>query len=295
MTEIDSVPSESGYRIISPAGEGSRGRVYLAEDSSQAGRQVAIKFLKEDVFPDNETATKHLTHEANCLSLSAHANVVEKTNTGVNEKGRPYLVMQYLPGQSLKQTFAKGNVDVGAVVNLVLQLTNALENMHKVGVLHLDLRPDKIIVEQVKKNAVARIIGFGRARFLPWAGREEPVQPLPKEGLYSLQYACPEQAMEKRGLPTSDVYSLGCILYEAMAGRPAIQGENELHVMAQHLSGKIQAPSVITGNNALKKYDEVIMQALASETHKRFVDAAEFREALARFNPTPWFAKLFKK
>ena len=167
--------------------------------------------------------------------------------------------------------------------------------MHKLGVLHLDLRPDKIIVETAGKNITAKIIGFGRAKFLPWAGREQAIEPLPKSSLYSLQYVSPEQAMDKRCLPASDVYSLGCILYEALAGRPPVQGENEVYIMAQHLSGKFQPPSLVAGNNALRKYDDVVMQSLACETHKRFVDAAEFRESLSCLLPTGWLSRLFKK
>jgi eukaryotic-like serine/threonine-protein kinase len=295
MSEIDSVHPDSGYRLICLIAEGSRSRVYLAEDSSQAGRQVAVKFLRQDLFGDNAEAAKHLSHEANCLALSAHNNVLARLNSGENTEGRSYLVCEHLTGISLKQLLAEAPLDPPAIINILLPLTNALENMHKIGVLHLDLRPDKIIVERTKKNPTSKIIGFGRAKFLPWAGREQPVEPPIKSGLYSLQYASPEQAMEKRCLPTSDVYSLGCILYEAIAGRPPIQGENELHIMAQHLSGKVQPPSVVKQDNNLRKYDEVVMQALAAETHRRFVDAAEFRDALVRVNPTGWMARLFRK
>ncbi len=183
-------------------------------------------------------------------------------------------------------------------MNLFVQLTHAIENMHKIGVLHLDLRPDKIMLDDIKKNPDPKIIGFGRAKFLPWAGREQLVEPPPKSDLYSLQYTSPEQLNGKRCLPTSDVYSLGCVLYEALCGSPPYTGESELHVMAQHLSGKALPPSQVKGDANLKKYDEVVMQALANETHRRFVDAAEFRQALSDTivpEKTSWMAKLFKK
>jgi serine/threonine-protein kinase len=269
----------------------------LAESSKDPSGQVIIKFLREDEFPDNATAVADMNHEGQCLTLSAHANVLNKIDAGNNPNGRPYLVAEYLKGQSLKQLMSEGLIDPATLMNIIMPVTHALENMHKVGVLHLDLRPDKIIVEQPKKNPQVKLIGFGRAKFLPWAGREQAVQPIPKSGLYSLQYTSPEQAMDKRCLPASDVYSLGCIIYEGLVGRPAIQGENELHVMAQHLSGKIQAPSQVKGD-ALRKFDEVVMQALANETHRRFVDAAELREALQRVSPSQsggWMARLFKK
>jgi serine/threonine-protein kinase len=295
--EKDSLNPDSPYRLVSQIAEGCRSRVYLADDKSQAGKQVAIKFLRDDVFSDAAELSNNLNHEAQCLALSAHANVVSKINVASNENGVPYLVMEYLPGQTLKQILASGKLDPVVAINLMIPLTHAIENMHKIGVLHLDLRPDKIIVDQMKKNPNPKLVGLGRAKFLPWAGREQTVEPPPKSEMYSLQYASPEQAMDKRCLPTSDVYSLGCILYEAITGRAAVQGENELHVMAQHLSGKTQAPSVVTGDKNLSKYDEVLMQSLVAETHKRFVDAAEMREALMRMVPSQsgWMAKLFKK
>jgi eukaryotic-like serine/threonine-protein kinase len=294
MSEIDSVHPDSGYFLLSLLAEGSRGRVYLGQDSNR-GKHVAVKFMREDAFENAKVAESNLNHEAQCLSLAAHGNVLVKLDTGVNAGGKSYLVTEYLAGQSLKQIMGGTAMDAVTVFNLILPLTAALENMHKIGVLHLDLRPDKIIVERAGKNTIPRIIGFGRAGFLPWAGREVTVETPSKCGLYSLQYASPEQAMDKRCLPSSDVYSLGCIMYEAITGSPPIQGENELHIMASHLSGKIKPPSQLTGNNKLARYDEVIMQALAAETHKRFVDAAELREAITRLIPTGWMARLFNK
>ncbi|MBX9722559.1 MAG: serine/threonine protein kinase, partial [Candidatus Obscuribacterales bacterium] len=296
--ENDTVSANSVYRLGSKIGEGSRARVYLASDSSQDGKKVAIKFLKDELFPESQNATDNLNYEAQILTLSAHPNVLAKLNVETNEQGQSYLITEYLSGQTLKQKFSAGAVDALSVMNLFVQLTHPIENMHKVGVLHLDLRPDKIIVDDLKKNPNPKIIGLGRAKFLPWAGREQVVEPPPKADLYSLQYTSPEQLNDKRCLPTSDVYALGCILYEALAGRPPYVGENELHVMAQHLSGKALPPSQVKGDANLKKYDDVVMQALANETHRRFVDAAEFRQALQdSLPPAPsgWMAKLFKK
>lgn len=295
MADTDKIDSASGYKLESLIAEGTRGRVYSGTDST--GRKVAIKFLLESEFPDNETANKHISHESRSLSLAAHPNVVKQIATGTNEQGRPYLVMEYVPGQTLKQLLSS-ELDPQLMMNMFIQLTHALENSHKVGILHNDLRPDKIIVDLSKKGvANGTLIGFGRASLLPWAGREAIVEPPGKSGLYSLQYISPDQAMDKRCLAPSDVYGLGCVIYETLSGRPPFQGENELHMMAQHLNTQAASISSIKGEK-YKKYDEPILQSLSKEAHRRFVDFAEFREALQMTVPSNtggWMAKLFKK
>lgn len=295
MAGTDILDESSGYKLESLIAEGTRGRVYLA--TGQDGRKFAIKFLLESEFPDNEIATKHINHESRCLSLAAHQNVAKQVTTGTNPQGRPYLVMEHVPGQTLKQIFSTGEQDPQTMMTMFIQLTHALENMHKVGLLHLDLRPDKIIIESNKKVLNPTFIGFGRADLLPWAGREQIVEPPGKSGLYSLQYISPDQAMDKRCLASSDVYSFACVMYEALAGKPPFHGENELHMMAQHLNTPPQPISAIKGEK-YKKYDEAILQALSKEGHRRFVDAAEFREALqivAPANTGSWVSRLFKK
>lgn len=299
MTGNDTLSPDDQYRIVSLLAEGSRGRVYLADDT-QGGRQVAIKFPRQDAFPELAVANDDLNHEGQCLALCAHENVVARIGTKTNAEGRAYLIMELVKGKSLKQLLAEPPMDIISLIsNILIPLTVALENMHKVGVVHCDLRPDKILIETVDKKMVPKIIGLGRAKFLPWAGREQALEPMPKADIYSLQYASPEQAMGKRCLPASDVYSLGLILYEALAGKPAVQGENELHVMAQHISGTMQPPSAVKNDPSLKKFDDAVMQAIAKETHMRFVDAVEFRDALKDLMPAPssggWLARLFKK
>ena len=296
MAETDTLDPNCGYKLESLIAEGTRGRVYLASDSSQPGKKVAIKFLLESEFPDNELAGKHISHEARCLTMAAHANVVKHITTGTNPQGRPYLVMDYVPGPTLKQLLSSEQ-DPQVMMNMFIQLTHVVENAHKVGILHNDLRPDKIFVQMDKKGATATLVGFGRASLLPWAGREPIVEPPGKSGLYSLQYISPDQAMDKRCLAPSDVYALGCIIYETLTGRPPFQGENELHMMAQHLNTPAPSISSIKGEK-YKKYDEPVMQSLNKEAHRRFVDCAEFRESLQFTVPSNtggWMSKLFKK
>lgn len=297
MNPNDSVDPSSGYKLESLVAEGTRGRVYLATD--KIGQKVAIKFLQESEFPENDLAQKHISHESRCLSIGAHEGIVKLIETGTNTNGRPYLVMEYIPGQTLKSLMNSGELDPQAVINWFTQLTFPIENLHKVGLIHLDLRPDKIILVPSGKELRPKLIGFGRAGLLPWAGKEQIVEPPGKNGLYSLQYISPEQAMEKRCLATSEVYSLACVMYEALTGQPPFKGENELHMMAQHL-GSQAAPLVssIKGEK-YKKYDDLLSQALAKEAHRRFVDFAELREFLQSLAPPAksggWMSKFFKK
>lgn len=297
MADSDTLEPNSNYKLESLIAEGTRARVYLASD--QNGRKVVIKFLLESEFPDNEIASKHIAHELRCLTLGAHQNVVKQIGSGTNASGRPYLIIEHVPGKTLKDLLSSGEQDPQVMVNMFIQLTHAIENLHKVGLLHLDLRPDKIIIADTSKKELSpTLIGFGRAGLLPWAGREIIVEPPGKCGLYSLQYISPEQAIEKRCLANSDVYSLACVMYEAISGQPPFRGENELHMMSQHLSAKEAPPISSIKGEKYKKYDDAIMQAMSKEAHRRFVDAAEFREELSAINPTNtgnWMSRLFKK
>jgi serine/threonine protein kinase len=297
MSEFPKVHPDDPYKIQSMLAEGSRSRVYLAEDSSQGGKLVAIKFLRPEAFSGATVANDNLSHEAQCLGLAAHPNVVAKLGTNTNADGQMYLVMEYVKGKLLKDLL-KEPLDLSIISTIFLPLTHALENSHKVGVVHADLRPDKIIIELADKKVTPKLFGFGRAKFLPWSGRENSLELPHKASLYALQYSSSEEAMGKRCLPTSDVYSLGLIMYEALSGQPAVTGENELHLMTQHLSGTAQPPSVVRNDPSIKKFDEVIMQTITKETHRRFVDFAEFREALSFVAPAQsggWLSKLFKR
>lgn len=311
MSANDTLHPDDNYQTLSLLAEGSRARAYLANSASQPGKKFVIKFLREDEYPDNDVAQKQIKHEAECLA--AHAKVFVSTN--INSAGRPYLITDYIAGKSLKQFFEEKAKERKAVpadkpisekqalqnaanmIKLLLPLTATLDNMHKAGVLHLDIRPDKIILEQGDKDLVPRLIGFGRAQWLPWAGREQTVEPAPKPDMYAIQYSSPEQAMEKRCLPTSDYYSFACIMFEGLTGKAPFDGENALHLMAQHLSAPIPLVSVTSGIPVLKKYDEVLAQCLAKEPHKRYVDGAELKQIMDELTKEPqgWAAKLFKR
>lgn len=295
MNPNDTVDPSSGYKLESLVAEGTRGRVYRATDKN--GQKVAIKFLLESEFPDNEIADKHISHEARCLTLGAHDGIVKLIETGSSPNQRPYLVMEFIDGQTLKSLITSEQ-DPQTIISIFTKLTHPIEHLHKVGLIHLDLRPDKIMLVQTGKEWTPKLIGFGRTGLLPWAGREEIVEPPGKNGLYSLQYISPEQAMEKRCLATSDIYSLACVMFEALTGQAPFKGENELHMMAQHL-GSQAAPLVssIKGDK-YKKYDDLFAQALAKEAHRRFVDCAELRENLQGLVPEKsggWMNKFFKK
>lgn len=310
MSANDKANQADTYQTESFLAEGSRARVYLASDRANPGKKFVIKFLREDECADNDEALKQIKHEAECLA--AHAKVFVHTN--VNEAGRPYLVTDFIEGKSLKRIFEEKELErkaagdkpitdkqalqnAATLINMLLPLTNTLDTMHKVGVLHLDLRPDKIIFEPNGKELVPRLIGFGRAKWLPWAGKEQSVEPLPKADLYAIQYSSPEQAMDKRCLPTSDYYSFACIIFQGLTGKAPFDGENALHLMAQHLRAPIPLVSETSGIPALKKFDDIMVQCLAKEPHKRFVDGAEFKLAFSDLikEPQGWAAKLFKR
>ena len=225
---VDGAPVIPGYRLVRLLGEGGMGRVYLAEDEV-LGRRAAVKVMPARRV-DSEDARARFLREARLLASVEHPNVVRVYAFGEAE-GQPYLVMEYVEGESLADRLRRERrLGQPEALRIARAVTEALAAAWESGVVHRDVKPSNILVD---RKGHVRVADFGLAK--PTVDSADPT--LTREGAIvgSPAYMSPEQG---RGLPVdfrTDVYSLGVVLYEALAGARPFQGATPVDIVAKHL------------------------------------------------------------
>jgi serine/threonine-protein kinase len=254
------------YRVLRKIGSGGMADVWLAEDS-HLQRQVALKVLHSRFAQDREFVERFRREAESAASLH-HPNVVAVFDRG-DVDGTYYIAMQYLHGRSLKQL-----IDIGLTpaqsVYLIRQVLEGARFAHRNGVVHRDLKPQNVIVDDEGKAVVT---DFGIAR----AGVSEITQTGSVMG--TPHYLSPEQAQGEEVTPVSDLYSIGVILYEALAGRVPFEGESAVAVAMKQVSQAPQRPSSINPEVS-PALDSVVMRALEKSPGDRFQSADAFIAAL---------------
>lgn len=218
------------YRIMRPLGEGAMGVVYEAVQLS-VKRPVAIKVVRDELGRD-VTITQRFLREARLLTSIAHPNVVEVYDYGETETGSLYLVMELLRGNTLDAILvAERRFSPERTCDIGIQLCDALTAAHAKGVVHRDLKPANVVLIAGGSDWV-KILDFGLAKSL-----SEPTSELTYAGavLGTPLYMSPEAIRSDAADPRSDLYALGCILYEMVAGRPPFQGATSALVLARQL------------------------------------------------------------
>jgi serine/threonine protein kinase len=206
------------YRVLSLLGEGGMGVVYLAEQEQPIRRRVAVKVVK--VGMDSREVLTRFASERQALALMTHPNIAKVLDAGWSEDGRPFFVMEYVAGIPITQYCDQQHLPMRARLELFRTVCEALHHAHQKGVLHRDIKPSNILVSVEDGHAVPHIIDFGVAKALNQRLAEETV--FTQFGLLvgTPEYMSPEQAeMSPLGVDTtSDVYSLGVLLYELLVG-----------------------------------------------------------------------------
>ncbi len=248
---------------------GGMGAVYKGRHTALE-RDVAIKFILPHVAGD-EAAVERFLREARLAARINHPNVVHVYDTGVDQQGQPYIVMELLTGESLKERLARGPMTEAEAVHIGKQVLMALEKAHSMEVVHRDIKPANIYL---CTDGTAKILDFGVAKGLD-AGSTGNVTVAGKT-VGSPAYMSPEQA---EGIPVdsrTDIYSVGIVMYEILAGYTPFRGENSLAIMQKHLNTP-PPPLPKEANSAVRS---VIEKALAKKPEKRYSSANEMKLAL---------------
>jgi serine/threonine-protein kinase len=270
------------YRVISRLGSGGMADVYLAQDQL-LGREVAVKVLHSHFAEDHEFVER-FRREASSAAALSHPNIVGIFDRG-EWNGTYYIAMEYVAGRSLKAIVREeGPLDPARAIDIVVQILRAARFAHRRGVIHRDLKPHNVILDEEGR---ARVTDFGIAR----AGASDMT--LTGSIMGTAQYLSPEQAQGYTVSAASDLYSVGIILYELLTGVVPFEGETAVAIAFKQVSAEPRPPSEL--NPALpRSLDTVVLRALAKDPAERYADADELitalqreREALPAFSAAP--------
>lgn len=268
---------DNRYEILEVIGSGGMAVVYKAR-CHRLNRLVAIKVLKDDFLGDKEFRDR-FHGESQAVAMLSHPNIVAVYDVSTSLSGDvDYIVMELIEGITLKQYMEKkGTLNWKETLHFAIQIAKALEHAHSRGVVHRDIKPHNVMV---LKNGAVKVADFGIARMMSEGNT------LTKEALGSVHYISPEQAKGGRVDNRSDIYSLGVVMYEMMAGRPPYEGESPVSVAIQHINGGAVAPSTLNPNIP-RGMEQIILRAMAHEIENRYVSATQMLTDMDEFRKDP--------
>jgi tRNA A-37 threonylcarbamoyl transferase component Bud32 len=257
------------YRILEPIGAGGSSQVYLAQDTA-LGREVAVKVLDPQAAADG-TLRKLFVKEGRALAQLSHPNIVGVFDVGEVD-GLPFIVMEYVPGSSLKQRIERtGALPLADVVRLTDGIATGLAFAHSRGIIHADLKPSNILLDQ---NDQPKICDFGIAR--------TPAEDSDSPQLFATAlYVAPERVEGRPASVASDVYGLGLVLYEMLVGKPPFTSGNAAVLLRDHVVRPPVPPSHLRPSLP-KDVDTIVLKALAKDPALRYHKATDIGDALTK-------------
>ncbi|MDQ4024935.1 MAG: Stk1 family PASTA domain-containing Ser/Thr kinase, partial [Actinomycetota bacterium] len=264
------------YAVLEPIGSGGMAEVYRARDEL-LGRDVAVKVLSDRLSRD-KSFVERFRREAQSAANLNHPNVVSLYDYGADD-GAYYIVMEYIEGKSLGDMVAEsGALLPERAAEIAADVAAALERAHSSGLVHRDIKPTNIMVT---RSGQTKVTDFGIARAL---GQSSEQTQMTQTGMVigTAAYLSPEQAQGNPVDARSDVYSLGCVLYEMLTGRPPFAGDTPLAIAYKHVREDAAAPSTVNPD-VPQALDAITLKALAKNPENRYSSAHEMREDLQRF------------
>ncbi|MFL6336785.1 MAG: protein kinase domain-containing protein [Pyrinomonadaceae bacterium] len=271
------------YRIDDKIDEGGMGCVYRATHVLME-KVVAVKVLHPALAADDKIVQR-FTREAKAASRISHPHAINVTDFGESENGIVYLVMEYLPGRTLKGIVRSGGpMTLARTVEIVRQVSGALDAAHAEGVVHRDLKSDNIMLQEATGGDWAKVLDFGIAKIQQTERSVHETDPgltAPNLIIGTPQYMSPEQCSQTSDIDArSDIYSFGVIIYEMLAGHVPFSGDSPTAIMMRHIQEP--PPSILVERPDLPvEVGRVVERALAKRPEDRFQSAGELAAALA--------------
>ena len=269
---------DSKYEIISHLGSGAMGAVYKARHKV-LNKEVAIKILQTANL-DDSVKKKRFMREARAQGGLTHKNIAAVHDVGLTENDQPYFVMDLLNGESLEEHLEQHkSLDCREFISIFEQVARGIQHAHSKSIVHRDIKPSNImLIETEDGDLQALVVDFGIAVM-----GESDTTKLTKEGYIvgTPHYMSPEQIVGKELDARSDVYSLGCVMYEALTGSPPFHGINASATMAMHIAQKPEDLSTLSTKSPLPPgLADLVMRCIEKEPEKRYSTAKEISAQL---------------
>ncbi|HJR45268.1 MAG TPA: Stk1 family PASTA domain-containing Ser/Thr kinase [Actinomycetota bacterium] len=262
------------YQVIERVGLGGMAEVYRARDDL-LGREVAVKVLSDRLSSD-KSFVERFRREAQAAANLSHPNIVSLYDYGSDE-GANFIVMELIDGRGLEAVISDdGPLLPERAAEIASDVARALERAHTTGLVHRDIKPSNIMITSYGQT---KVTDFGIARAL---GDGEQTMTQTGMVIGTASYLSPEQAQGNPVDVRSDVYALGCVLYEMLTGRPPFTGDTPLSIAYKHVRENPEKPSGVNGDIPAA-LDAIVMKALAKNPDNRYQTAREMREDLERF------------
>jgi serine/threonine protein kinase len=257
------------YSVDSLLGEGGMGKVYTA--TGPDGGRVALKLVKDDYARD-ETFRRRFYREARIAQTVQHPNVVPVLDTGEHD-GLPFMAQRFIEGMSLDDKLKRdGPLDVQTAVRVCTDVAAGLEALWGAGMVHRDVKPANILLDE---NGRAYITDFGLAK-----DTQGSLLTLPGQALGSMDYMAPEQIRGEPVGAATDIYALGCVMYECMCGRPPFAEVQGMRILWAHLQDPPPDPRGVRAEIP-EQFSRTLLVALEKDAAKRPQSAGEYARMLA--------------
>ncbi len=261
------------FELIAEIGRGAYGVIFKARHLT-LDQIVAVKFI-EHHFVDSAVSLQRFHNEAKVLSTFDHPNIVHFLTYSSNQNGAQYIMMEYLSGISLEEYLKAHTIDQKFLILVMKQVLAALSYAHEKGIIHRDIKPANIFLLNTEGNPLVKLIDFGIFKI-----ENDSAGGLTKTGVAigSANYMSPEQCRAQSLDRRSDIYSVGCVMYECVVGTPPMAAENDLLVMTNHLNKEVsQVPSKIPISKGLTA---AILKCLQKAPGNRFASAEDLSNVL---------------
>ncbi|MCX8688066.1 Stk1 family PASTA domain-containing Ser/Thr kinase [Bifidobacterium sp. B4142] len=275
--------ADGRYRLGQLIGRGGMAEVHKAVDT-RLGRTVAVKIMRSDLAND-EVFLSRFRREAHSVALLNNPNIVSIYDSGEeiltddqgNHERVPYLVMEYVKGQTLRSILKEnGALSQRDSEQVMLGMLSALDYSHHMGVIHRDIKPGNIMISE---QGIVKVMDFGIARAMD----DSAATMTQSQGVVgTAQYLSPEQARGESVDMRSDLYSAGCVLYEMLTGRPPFNGDSAVAIAYQHVTEVATPPSSIVPGLP-KMWDSICAKAMAKDRQNRYATASAFKSDILAF------------
>src|ERR1044071_9473478 len=272
------------YRILRRLGKGGMGEVLLGEDTKQHGRKVALKVLPQELTR-SESRLRRFKQEARAILALNHPNILTIYEIGQTADTH-YIATEYIEGETLRHCLWRGPMKLDETLGVGIQEAMALEAAHAAGIVHRDIKPENIMLRQDKfvRDRFVKVLDFGIAKL---TDRDKPVtdpeavtipitETSPGAIMGTSGYMSPEQAQGESIDERSDIFSLGVVLYEMVAGQPPFKGKTDSHTRVSVLDHE-PTPLLEYSDDVPRQLERIVSKALAKDRAKRYQTVTDLK------------------